>query len=43
MMKSLPDIDKDTVRILEPSVGVGNFLPLIIVLNCMLLSYFKTK
>lgn len=30
MMKSLPDIDKDTVRILEPSVGVGNFLPLII-------------
>lgn len=30
IMKSLPDIDKDTVRILEPSVGVGNFLPLII-------------
>ena len=30
MMKALPDSDKDTVRILEPSVGVGNFLPLII-------------
>lgn len=30
MMKSLPDCDKDTVCILEPSVGVGNFLPLII-------------
>lgn len=30
MMKSLPDVDKDTVRILEPSVGVGNFIPLII-------------
>ena len=30
MMKSLPDTDKDTVRILEPSVGVGNFIPLII-------------
>lgn len=30
MMKALPDTDKDTVRILEPSVGVGNFLPLII-------------
>ena len=29
MMKNLPDIDRDTVRILEPSVGVGNFLPLI--------------
>lgn len=29
MMKSLPDIKKDTIRILEPSVGVGNFLPLI--------------
>ncbi len=30
MMKALPDTDRDTVRILEPSVGVGNFLPLII-------------
>lgn len=30
MMKSLPDTDQDTVRILEPSVGVGNFIPLII-------------
>ena len=30
MMKVLPDSDKETVRILEPSVGVGNFLPLII-------------
>ena len=30
MMKALPDTDKDTVRVLEPSVGVGNFLPLIV-------------
>lgn len=30
MMKSLPDTDQETVRILEPSVGVGNFIPLII-------------
>lgn len=30
MMKALPDTDKDTVRILEPSVGVGNFIPLIV-------------
>ena len=30
MMKNLPDIDRDTIHILEPSVGVGNFLPLII-------------
>lgn len=30
MMKALPDADKETVRILEPSVGVGNFIPLII-------------
>lgn len=30
MMKALPDTDKETVRILEPSVGVGNFIPLII-------------
>lgn len=30
MMKSLPDTDQQIVRILEPSVGVGNFIPLII-------------
>lgn len=30
MMKSLPDTDQQTVRILEPSVGVGNFIPLIV-------------
>lgn len=30
MMKALPDTDKENVRILEPSVGVGNFLPLIL-------------
>lgn len=30
IMKALPDINKETVRILEPSVGVGNFIPLII-------------
>ena len=30
MMKSLPDSDQQTVRILEPSVGVGNFIPLIL-------------
>lgn len=30
MIKLLPDIDKETVRILEPSVGVGNFVPLIL-------------
>lgn len=30
MMKALPDTDQKTVRILEPSVGVGNFIPLII-------------
>ena len=30
MMKSLPDTDQRTVRILEPSVGVGNFIPLIL-------------
>lgn len=29
-MKYLPDIDKDVVRILEPSVGTGNFVPFII-------------
>lgn len=25
----LPDFEKDKVRILEPSVGIGNFIPLI--------------
>lgn len=30
MMKSLPDFDQQTIRILEPSVGVGNFIPLIV-------------
>lgn len=30
MMKVLPDTDQRVVRILEPSVGVGNFIPLII-------------
>lgn len=30
MMKALPDTEKETVRILEPSVGVGNFIPLIL-------------
>lgn len=30
MMKALPDTDKETVRILEPSVGVGNFIPLLL-------------
>lgn len=30
MMKSLPDTDQLTVKILEPSVGVGNFIPLIL-------------
>lgn len=30
MMKNIPDTEKKTIRILEPSVGVGNFLPLII-------------
>lgn len=30
MMKNITVIDKPVVRILEPSVGVGNFLPLII-------------
>ncbi len=30
MIKALPDSDKEVVRILEPSVGVGNFIPLII-------------
>ncbi len=30
MMKNLPDTEKQEVRILEPSVGVGNFIPLIL-------------
>lgn len=30
MMKSLPETEQKTVRILEPSVGVGNFIPLIL-------------
>lgn len=30
MMKSIPDTEKRTIRILEPSVGVGNFIPLIL-------------
>jgi DNA (cytosine-5)-methyltransferase 1 len=30
IMKTLPCIDKDEVRVLEPSVGVGNFIPFII-------------
>jgi len=28
--KSLPDVGNDTVSILEPSVGVGNFIPVLI-------------
>lgn len=30
MLKSLPDANTNSVQILEPSVGVGNFVPLII-------------
>lgn len=30
MMKNFPAIEKKKIRILEPSVGVGNFLPIII-------------
>lgn len=30
MIKSLPDIEKDEIRILEPSAGVGNFVSLLI-------------
>ncbi len=30
MMKAIPDTEKDIVRIIEPSVGVGNFIPLIL-------------
>lgn len=29
MIKNLPDTSKDEIRILEPSVGVGNFIPLL--------------
>jgi len=29
ILKELPDVSADTVRILEPSVGVGNFIPLL--------------
>ena len=29
-MKCLPDIDKEEIHILEPSVGTGNFIPFII-------------
>lgn len=30
MMKTLPEMEKETIYILEPSVGVGNFIPLIL-------------
>ncbi len=30
MMRQLPDFDKETIHILEPSAGVGNFLPLLL-------------
>jgi len=30
MIKALPDTDKEELRILEPSAGVGNFIPLLI-------------
>lgn len=30
MVKLMPDFDKDSIRIMEPSVGVGNFIPLIV-------------
>lgn len=30
MVKQLPDIEKETITILEPSAGVGNFIPLIL-------------
>ena len=29
IIRSLPETDKESIRILEPSVGVGNFIPLI--------------
>lgn len=30
MIKNLPDTESSTIRILEPSAGVGNFIPLLI-------------
>ena len=30
MVSRLPDFDKNEIRILEPSVGVGNFIPLLV-------------
>lgn len=30
IVKSLPDTDKENIKILEPSVGVGNFIPIIL-------------
>ena len=30
VIKELPDIEKETISILEPSVGAGNFIPLIV-------------
>ena len=30
ILKNIPNTDKESVRILEPSVGVGNFIPLIL-------------
>ena len=30
MLKRLPEIDAEVIRILEPSAGVGNFIPLLI-------------
>lgn len=30
MMKNLPDFEKDELHILEPSAGVGNFIPLLL-------------
>ena len=30
MIKQLPDFEQDEIRILEPSVGVGNFIPLLL-------------
>lgn len=30
IVKALPDTDKKTIKILEPSVGIGNFVPLLL-------------
>jgi hypothetical protein len=30
MIKQLPEIEKDEINIIEPSVGDGNFIPMII-------------